>query len=425
MHFGHILVGWEKNTSSKMKGANIMENNIKLKRNVFKNYIFTLISSLDFTRGIWMIYLAGKGMSLTRLGLLETIFHITSFAMEVPTGAIADIFGRKVSRIAGRVFSLISVILLLVANDFLWFAIAFVFTALSYNLESGAGDALVYDSLKEIGEEDQYMKISGNKEVFYQTAGIISFLLGGYLAAKSYNMAFALTIIIGIITIVQSFTFKEPTMGKVCSTEEKENIFIKQLKDSVRVVIKNPRIISLIVFLEVIMVFCTCIFFYLQNYLKGNGYNEAAIGIIYALSSLAAALSAPMVHKIERRIKEQGVLIIIPIITIACIWGIALSQYHYIFFIILMLTESVIFVATSDYINKMIPSENRATILSFTSMVFSFFMITLFPLIGLIGDRYSLITAFKWLGVLGSVFVLFNSIILMTNMKKKQVTMNK
>lgn len=397
-----------------------MENNIKLKRNVFKNYIFTLISSLDFTRGIWMIYLASKGMSLTQLGLLETIFHITSFAMEVPTGAIADIFGRKVSRIAGRFFSLISVILLLVAKDFLWFAISFVFTALSYNLESGAGDALVYDSLKEVGEEDRYMKISGNKELFYQTAGIISFFIGGYLAVKSYNIAFALTIIIGIITIVQSFTFKEPNVGKRSPSEEKENIFMKQLRDSAKVVVKSPRIIFLIVFLEVIMVFCTCIFFYLQNYLKGNGYNEAAIGTIYALSSLAAALSAPMVHKIEKRIKEQGILIIIPIITIACIWGIALSQYHYIFFIILMVTESVIFVASSDYINKMIPSENRATILSFSSMVFSFFMITLFPLIGLIGDKYSLITSFKCLGVIGSVFVVLNSFMLMANAKKRK-----
>jgi MFS family permease len=413
-------LGGQRNTANKMKGDNTMENNIKLKRNVFKNYIFTLLASVDFTRGIWMIYLASKGMSLTQLGFLETIFHITSFTMEVPTGAIADIFGRKVSRIAGRVSSIISVILLLVANDFLWFAISFVFTALSYNLESGAGDALIYDSLKEIGEEDRYMKISGNKELFYQTAGIISFFIGGYLAVRSYNIAFILTIIIGIITLVQSFTFKEPSIGRVYPTEEKENIFIKQLKDSVKVVVKSPRIIFLIVFLEVIMVFCTCIFFYLQNYLKGNGYNEAAIGIIYALSSLAAALSAPMVHKIEKIIKEQGILIIIPIITIACMWGIALSQYHYIFFIILMITESVIFVATSDYINKMIPSENRATILSFSSMVFSFFMITLFPLTGLIGDKYSLITAFKCLGALGSVFVVLNSFMLMANTKKRK-----
>lgn len=401
-----------------MKGEINMENNIKLKRNIIKNYIFTLISSLDFTRGIWMIYLAGKGMSLTQLGFLETIFHITSFAAEVPTGAIADIFGRRVSRIAGRALSLISVVLLLAANDFLWFAISFVFTALSYNLESGAGDALIYDSLKEIGKEDSYMKISGNKEVFYQTAGIISFLLGGYLAVMSYDLAFTLTIIIGTVTFFQAFTFTEPSVGRRNKEEKKKNLFFKQLKDSVGILLKRPRIIFLIVFLEVIMVFCTCIFFYLQNYLKGNGYSEGTIGIIYALSSLGAALSAPMVHKIEKSIKEQGILYLIPIVTILCIFGIALSEFHYIFFIVLMITESIIFVASSDYINKMIPSENRATILSFTSMVFSFFMITLFPLIGVIGDKYSLPMAFKFLGVLGVLFLLINSILMLVKKKK-------
>ncbi|MDF2593450.1 MAG: major facilitator superfamily 1, partial [Clostridia bacterium] len=84
-----------------------MEKNIQLKRNINKNYLYTLIQNIDFTRGIWMLYLAGKGMSLTQLGLLETIFHVTSFTMEVPTGAVADIFGRRISRIVGRVASIV------------------------------------------------------------------------------------------------------------------------------------------------------------------------------------------------------------------------------------------------------------------------------------------------------------------------------
>jgi len=391
-----------------------MENNIRLKRNVYKNYIFTLLQSLDFTRGIWMIYLASKGMSLTQLGLLETIFHTTSFLMEVPTGAVADLFGRKISRILGRVLSLISVILLLTANSFLWFAVSFVFTALSYNLESGAGDALIYDSLKEIGEEEKYMKINGNKELFYQSAGIVSFFVGGYLATKSYNIAFLLTVVIGIITIVQSLTFKEPSVGRVNTKEENENIFVKQLKESIKVVISKPKVGFLILFTQVIMAFCTCIFFYLQNYLKGNGYTEWTIGIIYAISSLTVALLATQVHSIEKKIKEQGLLLIVPFLTVACIWGVALSKYNYVFFILLMLTEEIIYVSMSDYINKMIPSENRATILSFASMVFSFFMITLFPFIGLIGDKFNLTTAFKCLAMLGSILVIANAALLIS-----------
>jgi MFS family permease len=401
-----------------INGGEIMEKNIQLKRNISKNYLYILLQNIDFTRGIWMIYLASKGMSLTQLGLLETIFHLTSFTMEVPTGAVADIYGRRTSRIIGRVASLISVIILLMSHSFWMFAVSFIFTALSYNLESGAGDALVYDSLKEIGEDDQFMKVNGNKELFYQTASTISFLVGGFLAVKSYSVAFSLTIVIGIPTIIQSFTFVEPSIGAAQKEKSKDNIFIKQIKDSLKAIAKNPRIGTLIIFTQSIMAFCTCIFYYLQNYLKADGYNEASIGVIYAVSALVAAVTATQVHKIERKIKEQGILLLIPIITVACIWGIAFSKYHYVLFIILMLTESIIYVAVSDYINKMIPSENRATILSFASMAFSFFMITLFPLIGVIGDRYSLNFAFVCLGIVGSILVIVNSYFLLSKTKK-------
>jgi len=395
-----------------------MNYNAQLKKNINRNYLYTLLGNIDLTRGIWMIYLADKGMSLTQLGLLETVFHITSFLMEVPTGAVADIFGRRASRIIGRVMSLLSVVILLAADDFLWFAVSFVFTALSYNLESGAGDALIYDSLKEIGEEDRYMKISGSKEVFYQAAGIVSFLAGGYMAARSYGTAFAITIAVGAAALLQSFSFKEPSLGRKPEDGIRENVFVKQLKDSIGVVKGNPRIVSLIVFTEIILTFCTCIFYYLQNFMKADGYNEAAIGAVYAATYVASALVAPQVHRIERVIKEQGILLFIPFITVASLWGIALSTYHFIFFIVLMLTEEVVYVAMSDYINRIIPSENRATILSFSSMVFSFFMITVFPVVGMLGDAYSLGFAIKCLGGLGIVFVLINSAVLLVTAGK-------
>jgi len=171
----------------------------QLQQNIKKNYVFIFLQNVDLTRGIWMIYLASKGMSLTQLGLLETIFHLTSFTMEVPTGAVADLYGRRTSRIIGRILSVISVVILLMADSFFWFAGSFIIIALSYNMESGAGDALIYDSMKEIGEEDQYMKIGGNKEMVFQIASIFSFFIGGYLATKSYKLAFAITIVIGLV----------------------------------------------------------------------------------------------------------------------------------------------------------------------------------------------------------------------------------
>lgn len=381
----------------------------KLRSNIRKNYLFILTRALDLTHGIWMIYLAMRGMSLYQLGLLEGIFHITSFTMEVPTGLVADIYGRRISRICGRFSSMISIIILMFANNFYLFALSFVFSAISYNLESGAGEALIYDSLKEINKEDNYMKVAGNVEMFLQGGNVLALAIGGYLASLSYFYTFFAAACIILITIFQAFSFTEPRI-EFEHTKEKNIIKIlrKQVTESLRVLKSKRKLGFFIIFSQLIFVFGTCLFYYLQNYLKLSGLNEGKIGMILAASSLIGAAVASQAYRIEKILKEKGLLLIMPIITIGCIWGIALTRYHYLFYILMMAVDGIIFVAISDYINKLIPSQNRATILSFASMVFSFFMIFIFPLIGKIGDIYSLKTAFILLAVVGSILVVVN-----------------
>ncbi len=397
-----------------------MENQLKLKNNIINNYIFIFISSLNLTHGLWMIYLATKGMSLAQLGILEGIFHITSFLMEVPTGLVADIFGRKISRIIGRILALISIAILILANSFLFFAISFIFIALSYNLESGAGDALVYDSLKQLNIEKDYMKVAGRQEISYQLGQVVCFILGGYLATINYNYVFYLTMFFILITIIQSFSFFEPKIEKDSIENKKlKTILSNQVKQSINVIKENKKIGFFIIFTEIILAFGTSLFYYLQNYLKANNRSEFFIGIIFAISALVGAVTSSQTFKLEKIIKEKGILLILPFFSVACIWLIALTSYPYIFYIIMMGVEGIIFVAMSDYINKLIPSKNRATILSLASMVFSFFMIIIFPIIGKIGDVFSLNIAFIFLAIMGTIFVFCNFFLLLSIKTKK------
>lgn len=392
----------------------------KLKQNIWKNYIFVFLSNLDFTNGTWMIFLALKGMSLFQLGILEGIFHITSFLMEVPTGAVADIWGRKVSRICGRIASVIHVSILLLSNSFIMFAISFVFAALSYNLESGAGEALVYDSLKELNQEKKFMKVSGFWEVAMQIGRVFGLLVGGYIATRSYTFAYSTAIVIGIVAIIQSITFTEPNV--ILEHKGEKNVLKvlrKQVTGSINVLKENKKIGFLIVFSQTIFAFGTTLFFYFQNYLKNNGYTEAKIGIVLAIAALFGALVASQAYKIEKIIKERGILLIMPVISVLCIWGVALTKYHFIFYIVLTSVEGIIFIAVSDYINKLIPSEKRATIISFSSMVFSFFMIFIFPLIGKVGDMYSLNIAFVILACISTIFVIVNIYVLLKSGKEQ------
>ena len=102
----------------------------QLKGNIKKNYLYTSLQNFNLTSGVWMLYLAFKGLSLFEIGIMEAIFHITSFTMEVPTGIVADLLGRRTSRILGRLMAVISTIMMILSTGPLGFAVSFIFSAL-------------------------------------------------------------------------------------------------------------------------------------------------------------------------------------------------------------------------------------------------------------------------------------------------------
>lgn len=398
-----------------------MTKNIKtlLKNNIKKNYIYFILDNLSLTRGLWMIFLIFKGMSLVQAGLLEGIFHITSLTMEMPTGSVADLLGRKVSRVAGRSLAVISSLLMVIANDFWLFALSFVFSALSYNLESGAGDALIYDSLLYIGEEKKYMRIAGKQEAILQLTSVASFIVGGILGKANYYWAFWGAVFLGTITLVFSFSFVEPPILKKYSKKKKGlgKKITTQITDSLKSLKNNKRASFLIIFSEILLAFSTCIFFYIQNFWKAEGKDEFQIGLILAAASGFSAIFGLTASKIEKFFGERKMLGLLCFTWFISIWGITLTDFKILFFIIIMIVEGLTFVVSSDYINKIIPSEYRATIISFGSMIFSLFMIFVFPIFGKIAESYSFFSSFLSLGILFSVLLPVQIFLLRKNIK--------
>lgn len=180
-----------------------------------------------------------------------------------------------------------------------------------------------------------------------------------------------------------------------------------QAAESVMVIRKNPRIAFLIIFSELIFTFMVSLFFYLQNYLKDSGRTEFYIGFIYAVSALAAGITGFKAADIDKKIGEKGILLIMPAALLLCLWGTALTDFKELFFILTGVIEGIMIVAISGYINILIPSSSRATVLSFRSMAFSFFMIIFFPVIGWIGDAFSLNSSFVFMACFATFISIF------------------
>lgn len=365
---------------------------IRLKRNIKIDYIYKFLSSIDISSAIWVLYLANKGMSLVEIGLLESIHHITSLVCEIPTGALADIMGRKNTIIIGRVMSAIGAILMLFCNSFIGFAIAFVISAMSYNLNSGSEEALVYDSLKVIGEEEKYLKINGNLNFIIEVAQGIAVLVGGILSDYSFVYSYVLSSIISICALGISFGFKEPEIHE----EMKERVtIVGHFKSCFEVMRDNKKIIIIMMFFELIFMTGTTTHFYSQQYFSEMGYSRSLIAIIYVVASIGCAIGAKLAYKVEKLLKK-AMLYIVPMV--GGVWLIVLSNSEGIVsvigFIMFSMSINILYPVSSNYINKLIPSAQRATLISVQSICFSIFMIMIFPLMGFLGQFSSLNISF-------------------------------
>jgi Major Facilitator Superfamily. len=117
-------------------------------------------------------------------------------------------------------------------------------------------------------------------------------------------------------------------------------------------------------------------------------YSKTAIAIICAISSFIEAISSKYAYKLENLLKLKGTLISISLINIFSLMGLALiKDLSVVFFLLTSITGGLAFTIFSDYINSRIPSEYRATILSFDSLCFSAFMISVFPIFGILAEK--------------------------------------
>jgi len=377
---------------------------MNFKKNIKLDYLHTFFRNLNFTQAIWLLFLASRGFSLFEIGIFEMIFHITSLSMEVPTGMIADLFGRKFSRILGVLSYIVYIFIMIYSQNIILVGIGFVFCGLSYTLESGSGEALVYDSLQLMNQEDKFMKVNGRKEVIYQLVSSLSFFVGGYIAMVSYDLSFLTTLVAMLIALTIIVLMKETPIIK---SEIKKSFMIlmsEQYKKTYQTAVENKRIMFLIIIGSMVAAPVTSIFFYFQNHLDLLGYDKGEIGLLLGAHALFAAIGGASAYKLEKKYNEEKILYFIPLLMVVLFWLVLIDSIVFIPFVLLGFFDSIFYVVLNDYVNKIIPSELRASILSVFGLVFSVIMIFIFPLIGFIGEYVNLKTSFLILAIIVSVF---------------------
>lgn len=372
-----------------------------VKHNININYGFEFISNLNFTQVLWVSYLAFKGLTLVEIGLCESVFHIASLVFEVPTGLIADRFGRKLSRMLAVVSRMIYLVLLLFVSNFGLALFSFIFAALSYNLESGADSAFVYDSMVETGTQAGFAKVQGYREVIFQTSGLIAVMVGGLLADIRYDYAIFATLTILSLGLIIATFLKEPLVK-----EKSEKMGLKTLvKSAVSTIRQQPALGWLMLYGALFQAVSATFYFYLSTYLIDKGYSLSAIAIWYTVNTIGSILAGLVVNKLIDRYDNRLIFISTLLLTGTFLF-MPLVPWGMIAFFFNGVLESILYVTMTHHINRKISSDVRATLLSVNAMAYSVIMAVLFPLFGFFGDQAGLTIAFTSVAALMIVFVI-------------------
>lgn len=382
----------------------------RLSVNIKNDYIYKFFSAFDITSAIWVLYLGFKGMTLAQIGLLEGIFHITGFISEIPTGALADLFGRKKIIIIGRITSLISAIIMLFSNSFMGFAIGFILSAWGYNLNSGSEEALIYDTLKKLDREEEFLKVNGKINLIIEVSQGLAVFIGGILSQIDFSISYITAVVIGSISLVLSTRFIEVD---VIRKENQSINIINHLRQSIDIVKNNKRLLNILIFFPLIYTFSAIVYFYGQQLFNDMEYSRISISIIFLFNGIFSSLGAILSSKIYKKYKSLGWIIISISISVFTIFmGIGKENLSIVFFLGIGFLTSILQPISSNLINSMVESNQRATIISVESMFYSIMMIILFPICGFIGDRVYLELSFIMVGIVGVLICITEIIII-------------
>ncbi len=361
--------------------------------NVWKLYAYTFVINFQLWWPIWVIFLQDeRDLSLTQIAILESIFWIGVVVLQVPAGAMADRWGRKLSLLLSSLVTA-AAIFLFATLPYPYLILSWLTWSLGIALLMGKDSAFLYDSLKALGREDEYPRLYGQVWAVTNAAALLATLAGAPIAAAT-NIQFPIIVSAGILllAVVVAFTMTEP---KVSEARERPSYW-SLITQSARLIKDMPTVRYIILLYGIIGVASVAPILFFQPFLTDHGVPLGQVGLYQVPVRIVAVVGALAAYRAVAAWGERRVIYLLPILSVAsfALLGLWDSIGAAAIFPILAITLAMARPVVTSYLNQRVPSEQRATILSVGELTYSFVLASFTPVMGVVSDRASVGAAF-------------------------------
>jgi MFS family permease len=357
-------------------------------RNIRLAYALCILRNTWFWLWVWVFYYL-LYTNYAGIGLIETGLFLTITLLEIPTGAIADLLGKKPTLILSFLMHTIGAFITAFAPNYPTLLFSILILGIGGSLFSGTFEALIYDSLKQEKQEEKYHKIIANMTTLRLVTPAVCGLIGGFLYAISPNLPFIANAITYGIGFVLSFFLIEPLIDT-----EKFSLksFIKQTKEGIRELTKTTTIREQTFLLLSIAVIVVIGDEMLNSFLGVEfGFTATQLGILWAIIYVFSGIASQFSSNISHTFKgNKGAILI------GCVYAITLVispvvglVFGALSLLVRTSVQAIFMNISSVIINNNTESRYRATTLSTFNMFTNIpYMLTAYG-VGVLADMYS------------------------------------
>jgi len=363
-------------------------------RNVRLFMAFRVLFNIRFYYPVFMVMFLRYGITLEQFGLINAVWAIVIVLLEVPSGALADLVGRKVLLVAAAVMMALEMLLLaVVPPDSAWVLPALllnrVLSGAAEAFASGADEALAFDSLKAVGREGDWPRVLERLMQFGGLATIVAMISGslvyspdlfnvvGSWLGRSPQLTFADTF---RLPIWLTFFSACGAIGVTLAMREPQNDatpkpvgLLEPFRQTIRTgswILTNPLVLVVITAgvlfdqpIRQLLVVSS------QLYAR-IAVPELFFGVISAGTAVIGLFAAaPMRRLATLQSPRANFWLLVAIVTIGLAgtamlipwWGVG-------FFMLLSLSMRLLMFLQSHYLNQLVDSQHRATVLSFRGL---------------------------------------------------------
>ncbi|TDQ41194.1 MFS transporter [Aureibacillus halotolerans] len=338
--------------------------------NVWKLYGFRFFYSLIPAYVIERLYWEERGMTIQMVIYAEIIFAVTVLLFEVPSGILADRWGRKRLIVVSAALGVCEFFLLLFATSFWHFALVVFLAAIGMSASSGAENALLYDSLLLKKRERSYEKYYGRLNALEIVATMLAALSGSWLAVQfGFTFNYWLSFVAMWGAVFFAFWLKEPAVKT--KTEESESMPLKgYVAAFVRLYKQHPNVIPVLTSGMVVGASVNFIDEFWQLYLDRLQIPILFFGMFSAALYFLKLPGNLLAYQLKKRVATPRLLLFIMsgIVFGLFIMAVSPNIYGLLAMGLVYLVAGMIEPLTSGYLQHRISSNVRATMGSVQSM---------------------------------------------------------